>query len=267
MNNVLYAILVLGALGAVFGFVLAYASKVFAVKVDERQEEILSVLPGANCGGCGFPGCSGYAAAVVEGRAATNLCVAGGAACTAKISAIMGTESGSTEKCVAFVRCSGINNSVKKYDFAGVSDCLSASLLPGKGPAECTFACLGLGSCVSACRFDAIHVIDGAAVVDKEKCVGCMACAQKCPKNLIAKVPYSAKVTIPCSSKEKGPVTNKMCSVGCIACKLCEKACPNDAVHVVDNLAVIDYSKCDGCGACAQKCPRKLIKLSDTVKN
>lgn len=258
--NIFYAVLILGILGAVFGFVLAYASKIFAVKVDERQEEIMSVLAGANCGGCGFPGCSGYAAAVVEGRAAPNLCVAGGSECAKKVSEIMGMNAADVEKAVAFVACSGNKNSVQKYDYAGISNCLSATFLPGRGSSECSFACFGLGSCVDACQFDAMKIVDGVAKVDREKCVGCMACASACPKSIIKKVPYSATVTVPCSSKDKGPVVSKICSTGCIACKLCEKACTSDAIQVTDNLAVIDYSKCIACGACVQKCPRKLIK-------
>lgn len=265
--NIIYAILVLGILGAVFGFVLAYASKIFAVSIDERQEAIQGVLPGANCGGCGFPGCSGYAAAVVEGRAATNLCVAGGAACAAKVAEIMGTDAGDVEKSVAFVQCCGINNTVKKYDYAGVSDCLSATMLPGKGSSECSFACFGLGTCVKACRFDAIHIVDNVAKVDREKCIGCLACISACPKGIIKKVPYAATITVPCFSLDKGPVVSKNCSVGCIGCKLCEKVCPFDAIKVTDNLAVIDYSKCTSCGACVQKCPRKLIKNLAPVVN
>jgi Na+-translocating ferredoxin:NAD+ oxidoreductase RNF subunit RnfB len=265
--NIVYAILVLGVLGAVFGFVLAYASKIFAVKVDERQEEVLAALPGANCGGCGFPGCGGYAAAVVEGRAATNLCVAGGADCAAKVSEIMGTSAGNVEKSVAFVRCSGINNTVKKYEFAGVSTCLAATMLPGKGPSECSFACFGLGDCVKVCQFGALDLIDGVAKVNREKCVGCRACVSACPKSIINMIPYSATITVPCNSLDKGPVVNKVCSAGCIACKLCEKVCPFDAIVVKDNLAVIDYTKCTACGACVQKCPRKLIKNLNPASN
>lgn len=264
--NILYAVLVLGILGAVFGLVLAYASKVFAVEVDPRQEEIASVLPGANCGGCGFPGCSGYATAIVEGRAPLNKCAAGGAECAKKISEIMGVDAGDIERSVAVVLCSGGPNVTKKYEYLGIKDCLAASRMPGGGPNECGYACIGLGSCVAVCPFGAISVTDGLAHVDHEKCVGCMACAAACPKNIIVNVPYRADITVACSSKDKGAMLRKFCNIGCMGCKICEKACPSDAIHVVDNLAVIDYSKCTSCGLCAQKCPRKLIRDSKLNK-
>ena len=258
--NIINAILVLGIMGGVFGLVLAIASKVFAVDVDPRQEEILNVLPGANCGGCGYPGCAGYAAAVVAGNAPINSCAAGGAECANKIAAIMGVEPGEVEKCVALVRCSGGLNATKKYEYIGIHDCLSASRLQGGGPLDCEYGCLGLGSCAAACKFGAISVSDGLAHVDHEKCVGCLACIDACPKKIIVKVPYSADIVVACSSKEKGAAIRKYCIIGCIGCKICEKACPHDAIHVVNNLASIDYSKCISCGICAQKCPRKLIK-------
>lgn len=260
MTNVIYAIVVLGVMGAAFGLALAVASKVFAVEVDPREEAIAGLLPGANCGGCGYPGCGGYAAAVAAGEAPTNKCAAAGAEVAAQIAEIMGVEAGSTERMVAQVMCSGGNgNAVKKYIYSGVQDCAAANMLAGRGDNACAFACLGLGSCVNACAFDAIHVENGAAVVDHEACVGCMACAGVCPKNIIAAVPYAAQVTVPCSSKDKGAVTRKACAVGCIGCKMCERACESDAIHVVDNVAVIDYAKCTNCGACAAKCPRKII--------
>jgi len=264
--NILHAVLVLGVMGAVFGLILAIASKVFAVEVDPRQEEIINVLPGANCGGCGYAGCGGYAAAIVEGTAPINSCAAGGAECAKKIAAIMGVEAGEVEKCVALVRCSGGPNVTKKYEYLGIHDCLSASRMPGGGPNECSYGCIGLGSCVAACQFGAISVTDGLAHVDHEKCVGCLACIAACPKNIIVKVPYSADVNVACASKEKGAVLRKYCNIGCIGCKICEKACPHDAIHVVDNLAVIDYSKCVSCGICVQKCPRKLITDSKLNK-
>jgi electron transport complex protein RnfB len=261
MTNVLYAVLVLGILGAVFGLVLAIAAKAFAVEVDERQEAIAGVLPGANCGGCGFAGCGAYAAAVVAGKAGITACAAGGNAVAEKIAEIMGMEAGEVERSVAMVKCSGGCGVAKeKFDYSGIPDCTAAMRLGGnKGPKECAFSCLGLGTCVKACAFDAIHVVDGVAKVDKEKCVGCMACATACPKNVITKVPYAAPVHVVCNSKDKGAVVRKICDVGCIACKICEKACEFDAIHVVDNVAVIDYAKCTGCGKCAAKCPRHII--------
>ena len=263
---VLVCVAILGGLGLIFGLVLGFAAKKFAVEVDPREEAIVGCLPGANCGGCGFAGCGGYAAAVVKGEAPTNRCAAGGAEVAAQIAEIMGVKAETAERSVAMVRCSGFTgHAQKKYEYAGIHDCRSASLLPGGGPNECAFGCLGFGSCEAACPFDAIHVQDGVARVDHEKCVGCMTCAAACPKNLIIKVPYSAKVTVPCASTEKGAVLRKYCDIGCIGCRMCEKACEHDAIHVADNLASIDYSKCVSCGKCAEKCPRHLIQNGETV--
>jgi len=261
MSNVLYAVLILGGLGVVFGAVLAFAARKFAVEVDERQEQILECLPGANCGGCGYAGCSGYAAAVVGEGAPVNKCAPGGAAVAARVAAIMGVEAQDTERCVAMVRCSGFTgHAQKKFEYSGISDCVAAMRLGGgAGPNQCAYGCIGLGTCVKACPFDAIHVENGVARVDHEKCTGCMTCAAACPKGLIVKVPYEADITVACNSKEKGAALRKYCDIGCLGCRICEKTCQHDAIHVVDNLASIDYSKCVSCGLCAQKCPRKLI--------
>ncbi len=258
--NIILAIACLAVLGALFGFILAVASKVFYVKVDERIPEIEACLPGANCGGCGFAGCSAYATAVAEGRAETNRCQPGGAAVAAKVAEIMGVSAGAVERSVALVKCSGGENATKRFRYVGLTDCLSAARLASTGPNDCAYGCLGLGSCVAVCPFDAIHVEHGVAKVDHSRCVGCMACAQSCPQNLIIKVPYQADVVVACASHEKGGVLRSYCNIGCIGCKICEKNCAFDAIHVLDNLAEIDYSKCMSCGACAQKCPRHLIR-------
>lgn len=262
MTTVIYAVLVLGVLGAVFGAVLAFAAKKFAVEVDERQEQIAEILPGANCGGCGFAGCSAYASAVVAGKAATNCCAAGGNAVAAKIAEIMGVEASDTERCVAAVKCSGFTgHAEKKFEYSGIEDCTAAMRLGGgKGPNACEYGCIGFGSCVKACPFGAISVQHGVARVDHEKCKGCMTCAAACPKHLIVKVPYEADVTVACSSQAKGAALRKYCDIGCLGCKICEKTCEHDAIHVVDNLARIDYTKCISCGQCAPKCPRHLIR-------
>ena len=261
MTNVIYALIVLGALGALFGLVLAVAGKKFAVKVDEKQEAVRECLPGANCGGCGFPGCDGYAEAIAAGKAAVNCCTSLDEAGIARIAEIMGVKAETAEKRVALVRCTGTNGHKQlKYDYVGLQDCLSASRLAG-GPNECADGCIGLGSCVKACRFGAMSIADGVAKVDREKCTGCMQCAAACPKKLIVKVPYDSKVVIPCASKAKGVQVRKFCDFGCIGCSLCVKKCPQEAITVENNLASIDYSKCLGCGACVEACPRKIITV------
>lgn len=258
--NIIAAILVLGIMGAIFGLVLAIASKIFAVKTDPRLPEIIDALPGANCGGCGFAGCSDCAGHILDGTAPVNACPVGGAASAEKIAKIMGVEVQETEKMVAFVRCNGGVNAKKRYEYKGVQDCTGA-LKVGAGPLECSYGCLGFGSCVAACQFDAMHIgPNGSAVVDPEKCTNCMACASACPRHLIVSIPYSAEEVVPCSSKDKGVVAKNACEVSCIGCKICEKNCPAGAITVTDNLAVIDYSKCTNCGTCVLKCPRHLIK-------
>lgn len=259
--NILYAVLVLGVLGAVFGLGLAAASKVFAVEQDERLEPMLEALPGANCGGCGYAGCSAYANAVIAGEAEIGKCAAGGSETAEKMAAIMGVEAGDVARTVAFVRCTGGDASLKKFDYYGISDCLAATKIGGNGPAACSFGCLGYGTCVAACPFGAMEIVDGHAHVNEEICTGCMSCAAVCPRGLIASKPYDSKVAVGCASKDKGPAVRAYCEKGCIGCMLCVKACEHDAIKVVDNLAVVDYSKCVGCGACAEKCPRKIISM------
>ena len=257
--NIVFAIVVLGVLGAVFGLILAVASKIFEVKKDPREEAILGCLAGANCGGCGFPGCAGLAAAIVKGEAPVNGCAPAGAEGAAKIAEIMGVEAGSAEKMVAHVYCcGGDKNAKKKYNYDGLKTCDAANKVAGT-PMACPSACLGYGSCVAACKFDAIHVVDGVAVVDTDKCVACGACAAACPKGLIDMVPAKQMVFIKCNNTQKGADTRTACDIGCIGCTLCAKKCPKEAITITNFLAKIDYSKCVNCGLCATVCPRKLI--------
>ena len=189
MMNVIAAVAVLGILGAVFGLVLAVASKVFEVKKDPREEEILSHLAGANCGGCGFPGCGGCAAAILAGTAPVTACAPAGPENAAAIAKIMGQEAPPGERQVAFVRCNGGTNAVKRYEYVGVKDCISATKVAA-GPLECAFGCLGFGSCVNACQFGAMSIgPGGTAVVDPDKCTNCGACMSACPPKLIVSVP------------------------------------------------------------------------------
>ncbi len=261
MNEIISAVLVVGITGLIFGCILAIASVIFAVKKDERIDKIAEVLPGANCGACGMAGCSAYAAAIVESGAAINLCSVGKAAVAEKIAGIMGTEAGEVEEKVAKVLCQGTcENATDKYIYEGVADCRAAQRLAG-GAKECAYGCLGLGTCVKACMFDAIKIENGIAVVDEEKCTGCGKCREACPKNVIELVPKSAKAVVLCKNKDKGAAVNKYCKTGCIACRICEKNCEFGAITVNDNCATIDYEKCTGCGVCAEKCPKKVISF------
>ena len=257
--NIVFAIALLGVLALIFGIALAVAAKVFEVKVDERLPKIQECLAGANCGGCGYPGCSGCAEAILKGEAPVNACAPAGAEAAEKIAAILGMEAPSGEKMVAHVICNGGEAAVKKYEYRGVKDCTGA-LKVGAGPVECAFGCLGMGNCVRECKFDAIHINEkGVAEVDPEKCTNCGACRKACPRHIIVEVPASKKVFVNCANKDKGAVAMKVCQNSCIGCGMCEKNCKFDAIHVVDGVAVIDYAKCKGCKICTKVCPRDAI--------
>ncbi len=259
-TGVIIAAVIVGAVGIFIGLFLGLAGIVFKVEVDEKEEAVLAALPGNNCGGCGFPGCSGLATAIVKGEAPANACPVGGDVVGTKIGQIMGVEVDSSRKMVAFVHCSGdCDKTHYDYEYAGIDDCRMLSFVPNGGPKSCNYGCLGYGSCVKACLFDAIHVENGLAVVDKKACKACGKCIEVCPKNLISLEPYDAAHIVSCSSKDKGPVTMKACSTGCIGCGICVKNCPAEAVKVEDFRAIIDQDKCTGCGICAEKCPKKVI--------
>ena len=271
--DILIAIGILGGLGLVFGLVLAAASKVFYVETDPRLDQLNECLPGANCGGCGFAGCGAYAEAVLKGEAPVGKCASGGNEAAKAMAAIMGVEAGEVTRKVALVRCSGARtydaegNLTKgakmKATYEGFHDCLAASRVGGSGPLSCKFGCLGYGSCTKVCKYGAISVKNGVAVVDEDLCVGCMACAQVCPRKIITAVEPSQNVIIACNSLAKGAVTNRACTVGCIGCGKCMKSCPSGAITITNNLAQIDSSKCTNCGECAKVCPKGLIKDSN----
>ena len=267
--QILIAIGILGGLGLVFGLVLAIASKVFYVETDPRLDELNECLPGANCGGCGYAGCGGYAEAVLKGEAAIGKCASGGDECAARMAEIMGVKAEKTVRRVAMVRCSGYKRKdaegktiglLEKGNYEGVHDCLAATKVGGRGHTICKYGCLGFGNCVEACKYDAIHVVDGVACVDFDKCVGCMSCAAACPRGIIASVEYGEHIVISCASHAKGNVTTRGCTLGCIGCGLCKKVCPKGAITLDKNLAVIDYTKCDNCGLCVSVCPKKMIR-------
>ena len=260
MAGVLTAALCTACVGIFVGLFLGAAGIIFKVKVDEREEKVLDALPGNNCGGCGYPGCSGLAAAIVKGEAPVNGCPVGGAEVGDKIAAIMGTESAGSVKQVAFVACAGdCEKAQEYYEYVGPKDCREVDFTPGGGPKACREGCLGGGTCVDVCPFDAIHVVNGIAVVDKDACKACVKCVAACPRKLISLVPADAKHLVACSSHARGPEVMKVCSAGCIGCSLCVRNCPAGAVTVTDNLARIDQEKCTGCGVCAEKCPKKII--------
>ena len=259
--GIIIAAAVVGAVGLVIGVLLGVASEKFKVEVDEKEILVRNELPGNNCGGCGYPGCDGLAKAIAAGEAAVDACPVGGAPVGAKIAAIMGVEAGGAEKQVAFVKCKGTCDKTNmQYRYYGIDDCRKVSVVPGAGEKACAYGCMGYGTCVKACQFDAIHIVDGVAVVDKEKCVACGKCVAACPNHLIELVPYKAEHLVQCSSHDKGKDVKAKCENGCIGCTLCTKQCEVGAIHMENNRAVIDYSLCTNCGKCAAKCPAKVIQ-------
>lgn len=260
MNMLLIPAIIVGVIGIIAGVGLAVASAVFAVPKDEKAEAVLEILPGANCGACGYSGCSGYAAALSKGDAANGLCVPGGNETAEKISECLGISSASVEKKAAVVHCLGTYDSTcDRIEYNGVHSCAAAMQLFG-GVASCAFGCIGLGDCAGACSYNAINVCNGAASVNTDLCRGCGQCVKVCPKGIISMAPANS-VNVHCSSRVKGGETRKVCKAGCIGCMRCTKTCPTGAITVTDFCASIDHSKCTACGKCAEVCPAKIIKI------
>ena len=268
LQSILIPTLTLGSLALVFGYILGYAAKVFQVQVDERVDKIVEALPGANCGSCGFPGCNGYAEAIVEKDADINLCPPGGAKVANNIAEIMGKTASDKEKLFAIIHCAsgGYHNTNIKYEYNGITSCKAVSLL-SSGINQCNYGCVFQNDCIKACKFGAISLNkDGIKIINKDKCTGCSACSKVCPRALIRMVPISKTVSIPCSSKDKGVIAKKNCgnSSACIGCGLCAKKCPFQAIHLDNHLVRIDYEKCMNCGLCVLQCPTKIIKDTHT---
>ncbi|MBR2950436.1 MAG: RnfABCDGE type electron transport complex subunit B [Lachnospiraceae bacterium] len=261
ITTILTAMLIVGIVGLFIGVFLGAAGIRFHVEADEKEEAVLNALPGNNCGGCGFPGCAGLASAIAKGEAPVNACPVGGEETGKVIAGIMGVEEVAGTKKTAYVACQGTcDKAGVDYAYTGIEDCRMLSFVPNGGAKSCEYGCLGYGSCVKVCPFDAIHVVDGVAVVDKDACKACGKCVEVCPKHLISLIPYDAPYMVACSSKQKGVDTMKACSVGCIGCGICKKNCPHEAVTVESFCASIDPEKCQGCGICEQKCPKKSIQ-------
>ena len=257
---VLTSVIALTGLGLVAAALLAMASKVFAVPEDPRVEQICETLPGANCGGCGYAGCEGYAVAVVnDDSVSPNLCVVGGPQCAAAIGELTGKLTAEMEPLRVYRRCDKNHGKVqRRFDYQGISTCAAVAALH-RGADQCTYSCLGFGDCIAVCEENAICIKDGIAHIIEERCLACGKCAKACPNSLLRLRPKQNPVIAACSSKDNGKLTKAACSNGCIGCKICEKKCPSGAITVQDLHAVIDYSKCTGCGACAQSCPVKVI--------
>jgi len=256
----------LGMLGLVFAAILAYASKKFAVPQDERIEKISELLPQANCGACGYPGCSGYAEAIVNENAKINLCTPGGQEVINKIAEIMGVTAETTTPFIARLLCGGGTKAKNKFEYTGINDCEAAALVMN-GPKECKYGCIGFGTCARVCPFDAIIMDENNLPrIIPEKCTGCGKCVEICPQNVLTLSPVDKYVFVQCSSEDKGAICRKYCEVSCIGCKKCEKVCPFDAIKVENNVAKIDFEKCRNCQLCVENCPTKCITSLLTAK-
>ena len=260
------AVAIICGVALLMGVCIMLISKLCAVEEDPRIAEVESCLAGANCGACGFPGCSGFAKALVDGTASLDACGQTSAQGKIEIGNILGIAVGGTEPTICVVACNGGNNCADKYAYQGYGDCASQELLAG-GRKVCQAGCMGSGSCVDACPYLAIECYEGYAHVDPERCRSCGLCISACPKKLIKRVPVSAKVYVACSTECRGKDVMSACKTGCIACGKCQRLCPNDAIHLVNNVPIIDYSKCTSCMKCLEGCPRHCIKLvADNIR-
>lgn len=255
---------VVAVLGAAFGLLLGYASKKFAVAKDEMTMKIRELLPGANCGGCGYPSCDALAEAVAQGKVPPRTCVVTSAENVSKMAELLGVDAGTAEKQVAVMHCQGdLSECPPRARYSGLMSCKAAHNL-SSGPKGCRFGCLGFGDCVAQCQFGALSINEfGLMQVDRDKCIGCGACTKACPRDLIALQPLpktNAAMTL-CRNMEKGKAVRDVCMKGCISCHLCEKNCPEKAIDCSSGVAIINPLLCKGCGICKEKCPTKAIVM------
>jgi electron transport complex protein RnfB len=254
------AAIALGGLSLLFGVLLAVAYGRFKVETDPRLDELLEAVLGTSCGACGYPGCEPACQAVLDGEAGVDVCVAGGKKCAEGVARVMGVQAEMGERGVALVHCKGgLEESAPKAIYHGINSCAAADKIAG-GYKACSYGCLGLGTCKSACPVNAITIDENhRRWVNRDRCTGCGLCVEVCPRGLIEILPRDQEVLVVCDSGDKGAQAKKLCSVCCIACKKCEKACEFDAIEVVDNCARIDNEKCTQCGKCIDACPTDVL--------
>ena len=260
MGTIIIPAVIVAVVGLIAAVILTIASKLMYVPVDEKVAAIREVLPGANCGACGFAGCDDYAAAFGENPAlSTALCPVGGSSIASQIAGILGVDAADAEEKVAMVMCQGnygVTRQIMEAD--RIHTCKEAKMFYG-GQWACPYGCLGLGDCFTVCKFDAIRIVNGVARIDRDKCVGCGACDDTCPNNIISMVNKKNLVFVACKSMEKGAKTRKTCENGCIGCMKCQKTCKFEAIKVENNVAQVDLEACKNCGLCEKECPTGAI--------
>jgi Na+-translocating ferredoxin:NAD+ oxidoreductase subunit B len=261
IRDILIPVLILSVLGGFFAFIVALVAKKFSRPRDEKMQKIAAILPNLNCGGCGFPSCEKYA----EGLAyhsflPLTFCKPGGDEIAEKLAHFLGRKVEKQERLVAKLLCRGGKERTRdKFLYSGPQQCRAAHVVT-QGFKKCEQGCLGLGDCFIACTFHAIEMGESRLpIIDRSTCVACGACVKVCPRHLLQLIPESKRVFVECNNTDKGIITAKACDVGCIACHLCEQECPVDAIHVIHNVALIDYAKCVNCGVCVKTCPRGII--------
>lgn len=264
-TTIIWTIAILAGLGLVLSLVLYLVATKFKVEEDPRIDEVEKVMPGANCGGCGFAGCRAFADAAVKApNLDNNYCPVGGNEVMKKVAAILGYEVAEKTPQVAVVRCNGTcENRPKVNTYDGDKSCKVKAALYS-GDTACPFGCLGCGDCVEACQFGALSMDPetGLPVVDETKCTACGSCVKACPKHIIElrnKGPRGMRVYVSCVNKDKGVVARKACSAACIGCGKCAKVCAQEAITVESNLAYIDFTKCKLCKKCVAECPTGAI--------
>ena len=260
IKNILIPGGIICGIAALLGILIVIVSHFFQMPVNEKKEALVAALPGANCGGCGFAGCDGYAQFLVDGSSDTSLCAVGGAACSAELASILGVAAKFPEPRTARLLCQGTKAHTKRrYEYSGTLTCNAANGLLG-GPGACTYGCLGYGDCITVCAFHALSVKDGIIQVDADECTACGQCVKMCPKDLLQLFPKSSAVAVLCMNTWPGAQTRKNCDIGCIGCQKCVKTCPAGAITMAGtHLAVIDQMLCTRCGACVKVCPTQSI--------
>ncbi len=261
MQAIILGTVLVAGTGLVLGLILAVISKVMAVPVDPKQKEIREILPGANCGACGYNTCDGYSTVLADGEESdTGLCKPGGAEVAQELADYLGVEFGGVKRTTATVMCRGDNNmTTKRADYVGIETCHMAAQIEG-GNTSCRYGCLGFGDCEQVCQYDAIHVKNGVAVVDPSKCTSCEMCVVTCPQQIIEILPMEKPVSVViCRNEDKAAAANKVCKASCIGCRQCVRVCPEDCIDMVNNRAVIDYARCTHCGKCQEVCPHDCI--------